>query len=576
MGEEGAEQFSEQFVVAILDFSSQYGNASGFSYTAQNILGRPSSYPLYGDSSRTYAPRTYGSWWKRSSAVATNSFSADEFIQTGQDFIDVQYQKPVYPDRVNVYETYNGGCIRRVWAGDGKGKWKLLWQKLVFYSPKSSTIFSPKLHRIQFLTSVIRIEIDSSLADYYPEIDAVSLIGTECSSPTQELLKLSVSGLSQKIIALGIHNATTDLNVIDNMLQSYHSTQSTSKSNCLHHLPEEVLRMILSHLDLHSLCSCACVSTTLHTACQDPSLFTSITLKPYWYCVNRSALEWLSVRAHLLQHLDLSWCGAYGIFDAADFNWFIKKVGNRLRTLRLESCQFLNNETLYWISACCSSLQELNLNGCRRIESSAFWHLGKLHQLERLVLDSTEIELPILLVNLQSMASLIHLSIASCPNLSHCLDEIVRWLYRYKPGIRSLDVWRSGHLSSNGMEFLVGLIHLEELDIGWCGLPQNGNGISQLAKRCPGLKKLFLTATRVITDIDLKTIALCCPQLRQLDLLGNSYITPEGCSRILENCKKLQLLDVSYCRQIEESTVITWKNRYPSVSIKQISVNEVE
>ena len=73
---------------------------------------------------------------------------------------------------------------------------------------------------------------------------------------------------------------------------------------------------------------------------------------------------------------------------------------------------------------------------------------------------------------------------------------------------------------------------IDEFDWLHCsGLPQNGNGISQLAKRCPGLKKLFLTATRVITDIDLKTIALCCPQLRQLDLLGNSYITPEGCSR---------------------------------------------
>jgi len=58
---------------------------------------------------------------------------------------------------------------------------------------------------------VIRVEIDSSLADYYPEIDAVSLTGTTHFHPQKtaeegSLLKLSISGLSQKIIALGLHS----------------------------------------------------------------------------------------------------------------------------------------------------------------------------------------------------------------------------------------------------------------------------------------------------------------------------------------------------------------------------------
>jgi len=56
MSDEESEQLIEQFGIAVLDFSSQYGSASGFSYTVRNIVGRPSSYPLYGDFSRTYAP----------------------------------------------------------------------------------------------------------------------------------------------------------------------------------------------------------------------------------------------------------------------------------------------------------------------------------------------------------------------------------------------------------------------------------------------------------------------------------------------------------------------------------------
>lgn len=56
---------------------------------------------------------------------------------------------------------------------------------------------------------------------------------------------------------------------------------------------------------------------------------------------------------------------------------------------------------------------ELNLRGCRDLESNAFWHLGKLHMMERLILDNTQIELPTLLVSLQSMTSLSHLSLGT-------------------------------------------------------------------------------------------------------------------------------------------------------------------
>ena len=94
------------------------------------------------------------------------------------------------------------------------------------------------------------------------------------------------------------------------------------------------------HLDLRSLNSAACVCTLLYNACKDPLLFTSVNLKvfikylglsilnlpiiflycmqPYWYCVDSTALDWLSARSRLLTELDLSWCGAYGKFGPVD------------------------------------------------------------------------------------------------------------------------------------------------------------------------------------------------------------------------------------------------------------------
>ena len=119
---------------------------------------------------------------------------------------------------------------------------------------------------------------------------------------------------------------------------------------------EEVIRTILAHLDLRSLSSLACVSSTLYKAVKDPLLYTVVNLKvinifkipvvqflkctssviifcelsffktlyyfqPYWPYVNRSTFEWLAGRGQLLQQLDLSWCGAYGKLAASDFNW---------------------------------------------------------------------------------------------------------------------------------------------------------------------------------------------------------------------------------------------------------------
>nr|CAH0099980.1 unnamed protein product [Daphnia galeata] len=532
--------FIEQYASKVTYYTSQYGSVNGVSYTANNLIGPPSRFPAYGDFPETYVPRAYGHWWKDSFVISSCKGRTDGLI-TGQDFVDIQFKKPVYPYCVNVYETYNSGCVRRLWAGDGQGNWKLFHENPIKKSQKHSQIFSSDPHHLQFLTSIIRVEIDSSLADYYPEIDAVLLVGTETCPPFEESLKLSVTGLYTKITELGLHRLVPGFNAIESIqrLCFKYQVPETSTICYLNKLPEEVLRIILAFLDLHSLCSLACVSTFFNKISKDSVLFTSVNLKPYWYCVKLSSLEWLVARSQCLQYLDMSWCGNYGKLSSADFSWFIKQYGKRLRILRLENCTFLNNEVLYWISTSCPCLQELNLRGCRDLESNAFWHLGKLHMMERLILDSTQIELPTLLVSLQSMTSLSQLSLGACQNLalSGSLDEIVRWLNRYRPGIISLDLWRSGHLSNHGMEFLVGLGHLRELDIGWCGLPPNGNWISLLANHCRSLEKLFLTAARTVKDTDLIAIAQFCSSLKQLDLLGNSYITSEGCCR--QNTKSM-------------------------------------
>lgn len=45
----------EQYVSDVIDFSSQYGSDSSISFSASNIVDRPTKYPVYGDFPETFA-----------------------------------------------------------------------------------------------------------------------------------------------------------------------------------------------------------------------------------------------------------------------------------------------------------------------------------------------------------------------------------------------------------------------------------------------------------------------------------------------------------------------------------------
>merc|ERR1719158_2587882 len=86
----------EQFVSEVLDFSSQYGSDSSISYTAHNIVGRPSKFPSYGDFSQTFVMRDYGPWWEESTSGRVwrqpLPAPADVTRPIPSNFIDVKFE----------------------------------------------------------------------------------------------------------------------------------------------------------------------------------------------------------------------------------------------------------------------------------------------------------------------------------------------------------------------------------------------------------------------------------------------------------------------------------------------------
>ena len=62
--------------------------------------------------------------------------------------------------------------------------------------------------------------------------------------------------------------------------------------------------------------------------------------------------------------------------------------------------------------------------------------------------------------------------------------------------------------------------------------------IPNLAQKCPGLRKLFLTAIRNVTDGCLDALANNCGEtLEQLDVLGSNHISFEALKRVITRCR---------------------------------------
>ncbi|VDN99310.1 unnamed protein product [Rodentolepis nana] len=115
-----------------------------------------------------------------------------------------------------------------------------------------------------------------------------------------------------------------------------------------------------------------------------------------------------------LRRLDVSWCGNYHSISPSGFCKFLADVGRNLVTLRLSSCQMVNDECLLHVINTCGQLKELDLSSCRAITSGGFIPLGRLIGLRWLNLYRTRVA-DAALHNLANLCQhLRHLNLGSC------------------------------------------------------------------------------------------------------------------------------------------------------------------
>ena len=582
----------EQFVSEVMDFSSQYGSDASISYTAHNIVGKPTKFPSYGDFSQTFVMRDYGPWWRQcpSGAVFRTPLPCPRANQVrGSNFIDVKFDLAVYPFRIHVYETYNPGGLASIWAGDCRGGWKLLWSKCqssmspIVNQPRQ---FSPPIQATDFSTKLLRLEFDADNLSYYTEIDAVCLLGTlDPISPggrAAAMLPQTLSPLMTNIVSRKLHvlprprqcvaACADQLNpsALERFVREQERRMWCPERNNGHFdmLPREVILKIFSFLDTVSLVQVSATCTLLREVSRDPWLYSCADLRQVFHCATNDTLSWLGGLAEKISRVDLSWCGNYGSISPAHLSTFLSTVSPTLTHLNLDNCHIATGQVLSVMANQCSKLTLLSLANCHLLKPQDFQSLSQMASLVSLNLYRTSIQQSSVISLLYNNRSLENLSLAACNNING--DEVCHILSHCQPQLRSLDLWRCSSLSGRGVAALAqGCPHLEDLDLGWCLNVQASSGaILSLTESCPHIKRLFLTAHRQTGDRELMAISKLS-QLQQLDILGNRNISFAAVRDLIARLSdSLRLLDISFCDQLGEANIADIIQHYPHLNVK--------
>ncbi|XP_065256724.1 F-box/LRR-repeat protein 4 [Emys orbicularis] len=565
-----------QYAKEVLDFSSHYGSENSMSYTMWNLAGIPNVYPSSGDFTQTAVFRTYGTWWDQCpSAQLPFKRTPPNFYS--QDYVELAFEEPVYPTAVHVLETYHPGAVIRILACSANPysqntpaevRWEILWSEAPtkVNSPQARQ-FTPCIKQIDFPTNLIRLEVNSSLQDYYAELDAVVLHGVK----ERPVLSLKTSMIDMNDLDEDDDEEKNGCEMDSlNKQFSVAALREWTTNGYFDKLPYELIQLILSHLTVPDLCRLAQTCKLLHQHCCDPLQYIHLSLQPYWARINDTSLEYLLSRCTLIQWLNLSWTGNRGAISVSGFSRFLKVCGSELVRLELACGHFLNETCLEVIAEMCPNLQELNLSSCDKLPPQAFNHIAKVCSLKRLILYRTKVEQTALLSILNFCSELQHLSLGSCVMIED-YDLIASMMGAKCKKLRTLDLWRCKNITENGIaELASGCQLLEELDLGWCPTLQSSTGcFTSLARKLPNLQKLFLTANRSVCDTDIEELAANCTHLRQLDILGTRMVSPASLRKLLESCKDLSLLDVSFCSQIDNRVVLELNASFPNVFIKK-------
>lgn len=534
-----------QYVESVVGVSDQYGPTTSISYTAINIIGRPTNFPTYGEHIDSYMLTTHGNWWREAPSFHPE-FGLKNVSESKNppvhDFLAVQFEHAVVPRIIGIYETLNPGSIKRIWAFTCTKKWVMLWDEPFGASDAGSTeftsrLFYPQIRNIRFHVRVLRLEFNTSDLTYFPAFDGILMVGSRSLNCTNE--------------------SPTSFAPLESATQV-----APSDTINLTQLPNEILFGIFSFLDIPSLSAVEIVCQKFNAVARDSRLYRVVNLRPYWMEVDCKRIRWLEVRCIGIRKLDLSWCGMLTDLHARDVIRLLKACGDTITHLRLDDMGLkFSDDDVSRIPKLCPNLREVSLR-----QMTMTLNPLQFRNLTRLNLARTTVDTECLVDLLSRNACLQHLNLSCCMELS--AQAIVSTVSVHNRELISLNLWKTEFISPSAIRALQACTKLKELNIGWTtnGTTSLDGAIGDLLKGCPNMEALFLTGLRCLQDADLACIAEHGHQLAQLDIMGCISVTGPMVERVLQKCNKLRFLDCVHC-EIPSIYLLEWSISYADVTI---------
>eukprot|EP00049_Salpingoeca_infusionum_P001991 m.52673 g.52673 ORF g.52673 m.52673 type:complete len:1217 (+) comp11325_c0_seq1:133-3783(+) len=335
-------------------------------------------------------------------------------------------------------------------------------------------------------------------------------------------------------------------------------------------IPDEIVANILGFLPLSDQLRFGLTNTRfLDVVSMMCGGLECLDLQQTWEGVDDHLLDLLAAHVPSMTHLSLSWTSQHFVSAMGALN-MIRAYQGTLVCLRLSACTFVDDTFIELLVSACPGLAELDVQYCTAVSEHGLTPLQHMTHLTRLNISGIICHYRTLQAVFNGISALenVHLGnvmhTLSSTSCRHVLDS----LEHHAPTLKSLVLWRARTMLSPHIRGLVSNCpQLEELDLGWCR--QGTQRIcGKVAESCPRIRKLFLTASRQLDDVDVAALATC-QDLEQVDLLGASLVSAHAIEQLLESCKKLQLLDISFCRGISADTVTQWREAFPNVCIQK-------
>ncbi len=158
----------------VISFSSQSGSGIN-SWSINDVLGAPNTYPAYGDLPTAWA-----------------SSSPDN----QREFLELGFTSSKIATEILIYETYARGAIDTVFIRDAlSGQWMNIYTNMATAQPPVSGILKIPVNYAMYINGV-RIALNSPDVADRNEIDAVGIIGTAGIYNGTQLLGSAPSGFS--------------------------------------------------------------------------------------------------------------------------------------------------------------------------------------------------------------------------------------------------------------------------------------------------------------------------------------------------------------------------------------------